>query len=317
MSEKTKESNAEDRIDASAIDALLATKPRQKMGLKQAFSDLKRRTSVITTFLEKSFKNDYVPGSEDVIKVESLTVHYDSFPALIDVNVEIKKGMMTAIIGPNGAGKSSFVKAILNLTKKTSGVVSFFGQPFEQIQANIAYVEQTKEIDWEFPITVEEVVMMGCYARSGFFSTYSKEDKKACALLLEKFGLADKRRSLIGELSGGQRQRLFLSRAYMQNAEIYIFDEPMAFVDYTTSEMIIDSMKELKKLGKTVICIHHDLDEVKKEFDEAVLLAHYLVDSGPVKKVLAKKNLVRAFRANDMILSEVLELCKEMESGNT
>ncbi len=286
-------------------------------GLKATLTNLKRRTSVITNFLEKTFKEVYEPGNEDAIKVESLTVHYDCFAALIDINVEIKKGMMTAIIGPNGAGKSSFIKAILNLTKKTSGVVSFFGKPFEQVQTSIAYVEQTKEIDWQFPITVEEVVMMGCYGRSGFFSTYSKEDKKACALLLEKFGLADKHNSLIGELSGGQRQRLFLSRAYMQNAEIYFFDEPMAFVDYTTAEMIIESMKELKKLGKTVVCIHHDLEEVKKEFDEAILLAHYLVDSGPVKKVLSKKNLLKAFRSNDMILSEVLELSKEMESGNT
>jgi manganese/zinc/iron transport system ATP- binding protein len=280
-------------------------------------TQLKRRTSVITAFLEKPVKEIYEIGDENVIKVESLTVHYDCFAALIDINVEIKKGLMTAIIGPNGAGKSSFIKAILNLTKKSTGVVSFFGNSFEQVQKKIAYVEQTKEIDWQFPITVEEVVLMGCYSRSGLFSTYSKEDRRQCLELIKKFGLLDKQHSLISELSGGQRQRLLLSRAYMQNAEVYIFDEPMAFVDYTTSEMIIESMKELKALGKTVICIHHNLDEVRKEFDEAVLLSHYLIDSGPVKKVLSKSNLIKAFRANDFILSEVLELSKEMESGNT
>lgn len=256
-------------------------------------------------------KND-----ESDIIIDSLTVHYDTLAALIDVNVTIKKGLMTAVIGPNGAGKSSFIKAMLNLIKKTSGMITFFGKSFEQIKDKIAYVAQTKEIDWNFPITVKEVVMMGSYSRSGFFKSYSKKDLTRCNNLLIKFGLLEKKNCLISELSGGQRQRLFIARAYMQDAEVYIFDEPMAFVDFTTSEMIIDSMKELKSLGKTVICIHHDLDEVKKEFDEAILLSHYLVDSGSVRKVLSKKNLLKAYRSTDnAILSEAFILSKEKESG--
>ncbi|MCH9617453.1 MAG: Manganese transport system ATP-binding protein MntB [Chlamydiia bacterium] len=252
---------------------------------------------------------------KDYITVHSLTVHYDTHAALIDINLKIKKGQMTAVIGPNGAGKSSFIKAMLNLVNKTSGFVSFFGKSFDEMKQEIAYVSQTKEIDWNFPITVKEVVLMGCYARSGFFKSYSKKDLLKCHDLLVKFGLLEKKNCLISELSGGQRQRLFIARAYMQDAEIYIFDEPMAFVDFTTSEMIIKSMKDLKAKGKTIICIHHDLDEVKKEFDEVILLAHYLVDSGPTKKVLCKKNLVRAYRSNDSILTEAFILSKEKESG--
>lgn len=254
-------------------------------------------------------------SNKDYITVDALTVHYDTHAALIDINVKIKKGEMTAVIGPNGAGKSSFIKAMLNLVKKTSGSISFFGKSFDQIKEKIAYVSQTKEIDWNFPITVKEVVLMGCYARSGFFKSYRKKDISKCHELLVKFGLLEKQNCLIAELSGGQRQRLFIARAYMQNAEIYIFDEPMAFVDFTTSEMIIESMRELKEKGKTIICIHHDLDEVKKEFDQVILLAHYLVDSGPTKQVLCKKNLVKAYRSNDSILTEAFILSKEKESG--
>lgn len=249
------------------------------------------------------------------IKVEALTVHYDTLAALIDINVEIKKGMLTAIVGPNGAGKSSFVKALLELTKKTSGMVYFFGKPFDKIKQKIGYVCQVKEIDWDFPITVEEVVMMGAYNKLSLFKKPDKELQKKCDALLKKFGLLDKKNDLISQLSGGQRQRLFIARAFMQDPEIYIFDEPTAFVDYTTSEMIINCMKELKELGKTVICIHHNLQEVKEVFDEAILLAHYLVDAGPVDKVLTKKNLEVAYRSSDTILTEAFILSKEKECG--
>ncbi|MCH9620786.1 MAG: Manganese transport system ATP-binding protein MntB [Chlamydiia bacterium] len=249
------------------------------------------------------------------INVESLTVHYDSLAALIDVSVELQKGKLTAIVGPNGAGKSTFVKAILNLTKKTSGKVLFFGKSFDQMKHKIAYVCQTKCIDWDFPITVKEVVLMGCYARSNLLGMYKKRDLKKCDKLLEKFGLLEKKNALISELSGGQRQRLFIARAYMQEAEIYIFDEPMAFVDYTTSEMIIEGLKGLRDKGKTVICVHHNLTEVKKEFDEVVLLAHYLVSNGTPRKVLTQKNLERAYHQNDSILTEAFILSKEKECG--
>jgi ABC-type Mn2+/Zn2+ transport system ATPase subunit len=249
------------------------------------------------------------------IKIESLTVHYDSLAALIDINVEIQKGTLTAIVGPNGAGKSSFVKAILNLIKKTSGKVSFFGKSFDEVRSKIAYVCQTKSIDWDFPITVSEVVLMGCYSRSNFFGSYKKRDKNKSDKLLKKFGLFDKKNSLISELSGGQRQRLFIARAYMQEAQIYIFDEPMAFVDYTTSEMIIEGLKGLRDLGKTVICVHHNLTEVKKEFDEVILLAHYLVSHGSPRKVLTTKNLEKAYHSNDSILTEAFILSKEKECG--
>lgn len=249
------------------------------------------------------------------ISVESLTVHYDSFAALIDVSVDIQKGMLTAIVGPNGAGKSSFVKALLEIVKKTSGKVSFFGKSFDEIKHKIAYVCQTKSVDWDFPITAGEVVLMGCYARTTMFGTYRRKDLRKCDKLLEKFGLLEKKNCLISELSGGQRQRLFIARAYMQEADIYVFDEPMAFVDYITSEMIIESLKELRDKGKTVICVHHNLTEVKKEFDEVILLAHYLVSNGSPRKVLTQKNLEKAYESNDSILTEAFILSKEKETG--
>ena len=253
--------------------------------------------------------------NEDCINISSLTVHYDDLPALIDINVNIKKGMLTAIIGPNGSGKSTLMKAILNLVKTTSGKVSFFGKSFDQVRGDISYISQTKEIDWDFPITIEEVVMMGAYSRVSFFYQRSSQDLKRCHLLLKKFGLYEKRNELIAKLSGGQKQRLFLARAFMQDSLIYIFDEPMAFVDFSTSELILQSMQELKQKGKTVICIHHNLEEVKERFDEAILLAHYLVDSGKVEKVLVKENLNRAYRVTDTILTDAFTLSKEKESG--
>jgi manganese/zinc/iron transport system ATP- binding protein len=246
----------------------------------------------------------------ECIKVEALTVHYDRVAALIDINVEIKKGALTAIVGPNGAGKSTFVKAILNLTPRTSGSISFFGKPFEQIKDKIAYVCQTKEIDWDFPILVEEVVLMGAFLKR------RKGDKEKCEQLLHKFGLAEKRKSLIAELSGGQKQRLFLARAYMADPEIYVFDEPMAFVDFTTSEMIMQSLKELQSLGKTVICVHHNLAEVKEFFDQVVLLSHYLVAAGNVEQCLTDSTIKLAYNLRDSLLTEAFVLSKEKESGS-
>ena len=251
----------------------------------------------------------------DLIVIEGLTVHYDTHPALIDVNVTIEKNKMTAIIGPNGAGKSTFLHAMFGFVAKTSGSISFFGESFSSFKKNIAFVAQLKDVDWNFPITVYETVMMGAYGRKKLFSGYNNKDKEKGLQLLNKFGLLEKRDSLIHDLSGGERQRLFIARAYMQEAMVYVFDEPMAFVDTVTKEMILHSMKELKNEGKTVICIHHDLDVVKKTFDNAILLAHYLVDFGPVDKVLSKKNLQKAYRSNESMLTDAFLLSKEKEAG--
>jgi manganese/zinc/iron transport system ATP- binding protein len=247
---------------------------------------------------------------DEYIKVQALTVHYDTVAALIDINLEIKKGTLTAVIGPNGAGKSTFVKAILNLTPKTSGTVCFFGKSFDQIKDKIAYVCQTKDIDWDFPITVEEVILMGSYGKK------IKDSKQRCADLAKKFGLEEKKKSLIAELSGGQRQRLFLARAYMSDADIYIFDEPTAFVDFTTSEIIMQSLKELKSLNKTVICVHHNLSEVKEVFDQVILLSHYLVASGNTEECLTDKTINLAYNLGDNLLAEAFILAKEKESGS-
>lgn len=251
----------------------------------------------------------------EYIEIEALTVHYDCLAALIDVSVNIPKGRMTAIIGPNGAGKSTLIKACFEMVDKASGNVKFFGKSFQDFKSEIAYISQIKDVDWNFPITVSETVMMGAFGRKKLFSSYSEKDKQKSLELLKKFGLFEKKDQLISALSGGERQRLFIARAYMQEASVYVFDEPMAFVDAVTSKVILDSMIDLKKSGKTVICVHHDLEEVKEHFDYAVLLAHYIVDSGPVQQVLTKKHIQQAYNAKETMLTEAFSLSKEKEAG--
>jgi len=234
----------------------------------------------------------------EYIKVEDLTVSYDLKPVLWDIDLKIPKGVLMAIIGPNGAGKSTLIKTMLGLLKPVSGEVIFNNQPYEKIQKQVSYVPQKGTVDWDFPVSVYDVVLMGRYGYAGWFKKITKKDKKIALESLEKVGMTPYKNRQISELSGGQQQRVFLARALAQEAEIYFMDEPFQGVDAKTEKAIVELLKDLKKQNKTVIVVHHDLETVPQYFDWVTLLNVKVVVSGPINEVFTEENLSAAYSVN-------------------
>lgn len=230
------------------------------------------------------------------IEVEDLTVAYHHNPVLWDIDTEVEKGLMSAIIGPNGAGKSTLLKALLHLVPISSGTIKFFGQPLQHMRRKVAYVPQRNEVDWDFPTTVLDVVMMGSYGSLGWFVPPGKKEKLLAIQALEKVGMESFAHRQIRELSGGQQQRTFIARTLVQDAEIYLMDEPFAGVDAATEASIIEVLRELRSKGKTLIIVHHDLQTVKEYFDHIILLNVHTIASGPVKDVFTAYNLQKAYK---------------------
>lgn len=226
------------------------------------------------------------------IIVEDLTVAYDIKPVVWDIDLEIKPGVLTAIVGPNGAGKSTLIKGIMGLVKPISGKVQF------PQGKNIAYVPQTGSVDWDFPATVEDIVLMGRYGHVGWVKRVSKEDRKIARDMIEKVGMSAFSDRQIAQLSGGQQQRVFLARALTQQADIYILDEPLKGVDVKTEAILMDLLRELASQNKTVLVVHHDLSSLKTYFDELVLMNIKLIASGPMDTNLTKENLYRAYQSD-------------------
>lgn len=223
------------------------------------------------------------------ITIEDLTVTYDVKPVLWDIDVKFETGKLTAIVGPNGAGKSTLIKAIMGLIKPISGKIEFTQDSTKR--PNIAYVPQTGSVDWDFPATVEDIVLMGRYGHIGWFKRPSKEDRRIAEEMLERVDMGAYRKRQIAQLSGGQQQRVFLARALTQQADIYILDEPLKGVDVKTEAILMNLLKELAMDGKTVIVVHHDLTSVEGYFDNIALVNVKLVDYGPVSEVFTKENL--------------------------
>lgn len=201
------------------------------------------------------------------LMVRDLTVSYSDTPVLWDVDADIPSGCMAAIVGPNGAGKSTFIKAALELTPRLTGTVQFFDQPLAAVRQRIAYVPQRAAIDWDFPITVEEVAVMGVYGQRGWFRRPRKDDYRRAYEALEIVGLARYRHRPIAQLSGGQQQRTFLARALVQQADLWILDEPFQGVDAETERALVSVLHGLKAAGKTIIAVHHDLQTLPQYFD--------------------------------------------------
>lgn len=230
------------------------------------------------------------------VKVEDLTIAYYAKPVIWDVDLDFKKGKITAILGPNGAGKSTLLKAMLNLISISSGKVSFFGKTYKEFRKEISYVPQSESVDWDFPTDVLDVVMMGTYGKLGWIKRAGKKEKEKSLQALKKLGMEEFKNRQISDLSGGQQQRVFLSRALVQDSEIYFLDEPLKGVDAKTEKEIMKILKELRDLGKTIIVVHHDLRTVPEYFDEVVLLNKVVVASGEVSKVFTDNNIDRAYR---------------------
>src|SRR5688500_12035401 len=207
-----------------------------------------------------------------VLDIHDVTVAYQRKPVLWDVDLIIDKRQLAAVVGRNGAGKSTLINAALGLIPMASGGVRIFGQPVNRVRKRIGYVPQRESVDWDFPVSVLDVVLMGTYGQLGWIFRPGSRERDWARHCLEKVGLVDYERQQIGQLSGGQQQRVFLARARAQRAEMYFMDEPMAGVDAATERMIFQVLQELRKQGKTIIAVHHDLRTVPQYFDYVVLL---------------------------------------------
>ncbi len=225
------------------------------------------------------------------IEVTDLTVAYRDAPVLWDVDLTVPEGVLLAIVGPNGAGKTTLIKAMLGLTDVAAGQTLIYGEPYARQRQLVAYVPQRGSVDWDFPTSVLDVVMMGLYGRIGWLRRPGKRERKQALAALEKVGMHDFADRQISQLSGGQQQRVFLARALVQDAQVYFMDEPFQGVDATTERAIVTLLQELRQAGKTLVVVHHDLQTVPEYFDWALLLNVRRIAAGPVDEVFTEANL--------------------------
>ncbi|WBL31356.1 metal ABC transporter ATP-binding protein [Candidatus Phytoplasma sacchari] len=235
------------------------------------------------------------------ISIRDLTVAYNIKPVLWDVDIDFFKSSLTAIVGPNGAGKSTLIKTMIGLIPKISGNILFNNKKYNQICKQISYVPQRNSVDWDFPITVFDVVLMGRYGHLGWFKRPTQEDKNIALQALKEVNMLSFMKKQISELSGGQQQRIFLARSLAQQGEIYLMDEPFQGVDIQTERKIISVLKNLQEKNKTIIVVHHDLTTVKKYFDYVVLLNVQKIASGPVINVFNNENIQKTY-SNQLLM---------------
>ncbi len=231
------------------------------------------------------------------IQVEDVTVDYSGNIALRDAHLKVYTGSICGLIGVNGSGKSTLFKAIMGFIKPTSGHVLIEGLPVHKAQklGHVAYVPQSEEIDWDFPVSVWDVVMMGRYGYMNIFRMPSAEDKRIAANALDQVNMLDYKDRQIGELSGGQKKRTFLARALAQQSKIMLLDEPFTGVDATTQATIIDLLMKQRDMGHTVLISTHDLASIETFCDYVALVNRTVLAYGPTAEVFTPENLDRAF----------------------
>ena len=239
------------------------------------------------------------------IELHDLTVSYAKKPVLYGVDVQVPQGALVGIIGPNGAGKSTMIRAIMGLTPLSGGWVRIFGESFEKNRQRVGYVPQREQVDWDFPVNVMDVVLMGRYGRCGWLRRVTKEDQKIAEESLDKVGMLPFRNRQIANLSGGQQQRVFLARALAQQSDLYLMDEPFAGVDATTERAIINLLQGLQSQGKTILVVHHDLTTAKEYFDHLLLLNMRLVAFGKTQDAFTVEQLQKTYGGRLTILSDV------------
>jgi manganese/zinc/iron transport system ATP- binding protein len=239
---------------------------------------------------------------KSVIEVKDLSVSYGASPALWDISLKFPKGELIGVMGPNGAGKSTLLKAILGHIPKISGEVTFLEKA--------SYVPQAQSVDWNFPILALEVVMMGAYLEMNLLKWPTKAIKERALQIMQDLGMKEFASCHISELSGGQKQKLFIGRALMQKATLYLLDEPFVGIDHTTQEQLITLFKKMRDEGKTLVIVHHDLNSAQEIFDSIVLLNTYLVAAGPTKSVFNMENLKKAYGQSETLLEQLLKVSK-------
>jgi manganese/zinc/iron transport system ATP- binding protein len=232
------------------------------------------------------------------VSVSDLAVSYGENLILSDCSVTIPQGVMLGIIGPNGAGKTTFIKSILELIPKKNGNIFLLGKTLGYVRNKIAYVAQRHSVDWDFPVTVFDMVLMGCYGKLGWFRKPGVKEQIQVYETLVEVGLTDYANEPIGVLSGGQQQRAFIARALMQNPDIYFLDEPFAGVDLPTEKIIIGLFKKLRDQGKTIIVVHHDMLTASLYFDWALLMNKKIIGCGPIEEILTQQNFAQVYGNN-------------------
>lgn len=253
------------------------------------------------------------PARPAPIEVHDLTVAYHHRPVLWDIDVTFPEGQLIAVVGPNGAGKSTLIKAIMGLVPLASGHVKIFGQDSRQGRSAVAYVPQRSSVDWDFPTTAMDVVLMGRYGQLPLFGRPRASDRAIARASLDQVGMGAYAHRQISQLSGGQQQRVFLARALAQQTRVYLMDEPFAGVDAATEKTIVGLLHDLREKRNTVIIVHHDLQTVPDYFDAVLLLNLRCVAFGPVAEVFTNENLAKTYGGHLHLLTEVGERLRHQE----
>jgi manganese/zinc/iron transport system ATP- binding protein len=250
------------------------------------------------------------------VEVNDLTVAYQDNPVLWDVELSIRSGTLTAIVGPNGAGKTTLIKAVMGLVKPVAGEVRILGRALAEARSEIAYVPQRGTVDWDFPASVMDVVLMGTYGRLGWIRRPGKREREDAMRALEMVGMEPFSERQISQLSGGQQQRVFLARALVQDARLYIMDEPFQGVDARTERAIVDVLQRLRERGETVVAVHHALQTVPEYFDDVALLNVRKIASGSVAEVFTEENLRMAYGGRIPFLQALVGGPREEDIGD-
>ncbi|TWT89340.1 metal ABC transporter ATP-binding protein [Stieleria varia] len=253
--------------------------------------------------------------SQIPLSIDDLTVAYHRKPVIWDVGFDLPRGKLIGVVGPNGAGKSTLLKAVLDLIPRASGRIEVFGEPYKKNRHRVGYVPQRESVDWQFPVSALDVVTMGLYDKIGWCMPVRQRHRDQAMSALEKVGIAELAKRQISQLSGGQQQRTFLARALVQDAELYLMDEPFAAVDAATESAIVDILRLLRNDGKTAVVIHHDLQSVPEYFDYVVLLNMRVVAHGPVNETFTPENLQKTYGGRLTLLDEVTEAMRRKEQS--
>jgi manganese/zinc/iron transport system ATP- binding protein len=250
-------------------------------------------------------------GSAPPLEIHDLTVSYHKKPVLWGIDLVVPSGKLVGIVGPNGAGKSTLIKAAMGLLPLNSGWVKVFGQPVKKNLTRVGYVPQRESVDWDFPVSVMDVVLMGRYGRLGLIKRPTRQDRDIARDCLDKVKMLPYANRQISNLSGGQQQRVFLARALAQESDLYFMDEPFSGVDAATESAIITLLQELKDKGKTLMVVHHDLPTARDYFDMLLLLNMRVVAFGPTAEVFTNELLQKTYGGRLTILSEVAEAVRQ------
>jgi len=236
------------------------------------------------------------------LELENVTAGYNGHIALDNISFNVAHGAQIAVVGPNGAGKSTLFKALVGLTPLHGGHIRIHDRPLGSHQDCVAYVPQRSEVDWRFPVTVMDVVMMGRFGRQGWMARPTRTDQQVVATSLEQMGISHLARRSIGDLSGGQQQRVFLARALAQEPHIFLMDEPFTGVDEPTQEATLALLDRLRGREVTVLVSTHDLGLAKRRFEQVLLLNRRLVAFGTPEEVFTPENIAKAFTNQALFL---------------